>query len=259
MNAYGVASIALLFGLFFGLLVCLEVGYRFGRDRFGKNGGLAYEGTGILEGALFTLLGLLLGFSFAGATSRLDSRHELIVREANAIETAYFRLDLLPAGEQPVLRHLFRDYLDARVLAYEQFAQREASGREFERASEIRQRIWSQAVSASQADPTHDAGRLLLPALNEMADVATARAMALEFHLPAFIFYLLICLGLLTALLAGYAMSKRQSRSWLHILLYAAIISITIYGIFDFDNPRYGLIQADAADRALLQLRDSIR
>ena len=140
-----------------------------------------------------------------------------------------------------------------------QFAQREASAREFERASEIQQRIWSQAVTASQADPTHDAGRLLLPALNEMADVATARAMALEFHLPAFIFYLLICLALLTALLAGYAMSKRQSRSWLHILLYAAIISITIYGIFDFDNPRYGLIQADAADRALLQLRDSIR
>jgi hypothetical protein len=259
MNAYGVASITLLFGLFFGLLVCLEVGYRIGRDCYGKNGGLAYEGTGVLEGALFTLLGLLLGFSFAGATSRLDSRHELIVREANAIETAYSRLDLLPAGEQPVLRHLFRDYLDARVLAYEKFAQREASAREFERASEIQQRIWSQAVSASQADPTHDAGRLLLPALNEMADVATARAMALEFHLPAFIFYLLICLALLTALLAGYAMSKRQSRSWLHILLYAGIISITIYGIFDFDNPRYGLIKADAADRALLQLRDSIR
>jgi hypothetical protein len=259
MNTYGVASIALLFGLFCGLLVCLEVGYRFGRDRYGRNGTLAYEGTGVLEGALFTLLGLLLGFSFAGATSRLDSRHELIVREANAIETAYSRLDLLPPAEQPALRHLFRDYLDVRVEAYEKFAEREASTREFERASEIQHRIWSQAVSASQADPTQDAGRLLLPALNEMADVATARAMALEFHLPAFIFYPLICLALLTALLAGYAMSKRQSRSWLHILLYSTTISITIYGIFDFDNPRYGLIRADAADQALLQLRDSIR
>jgi hypothetical protein len=259
MNAYGWASIVLLFGLFFGLLVCLEVGYRFGRNRYGKNGALAYEGTGILEGALFTLLGLLLGFSFAGATSRLDSRHQLIVREANAIETAYVRLDLLPAGEQPALRHLFRDYLDARVQAYENFANREASTRDFARASEIQQQIWSQAVTASQPDPSHDATRLLLPALNEMADVATARAIAVEFHLPAFIFYLLISLALLTAVLAGYAMSKRQSRSWLHILLYAVTISITIYAIFDFDNPRYGLIKADPADKALLQLRDSIR
>jgi hypothetical protein len=63
----------------------------------------------------------------------------------------------------------------------------------------------------------------------------------------------------LTGLLAGYAMSKRQSRSWLHILLYAVLISGTIYAIFDLDNPRYGLIKVDAADKALLQLRDSIR
>jgi hypothetical protein len=57
---------------------------------------------------------LLLGFAFAGATSRLDTRRELIIREANAIGTAYLRLDLVPAADQPSLRALFRDYLDAR-------------------------------------------------------------------------------------------------------------------------------------------------
>ncbi|MGB9242798.1 MAG: hypothetical protein WCC03_05550 [Candidatus Acidiferrales bacterium] len=123
----------------------------------------------------------------------------------------------------------------------------------------MQRQIWSQALIASRADVTQNSARLLLPALNDMIDVTTSRAIALENHLPALMFYLLICVALLTGLLAGYAMSKRQSRSWLHILLYAAIISITIYAIFDFDNPRYGLIKADAADKALLQLRDSIR
>jgi hypothetical protein len=259
MNPYGLASLVLLFGLFAGLLAFLELGYRIGRSNFRKNHASAYEGTGTLEGALFALLGLLLGFSFSGATSRLDSRHQLIIREANAIETAYLRLDLLPASEQPVLRHSFRDFLDARIQAYKDFAQQESSAREFARASEIEQQIWSQALTSSLQDSSHNATRLLLPALGEMADVTTARAIALEIHLPAFIFYLLIAIALLTALLGGYAMSKRESRSWLHMLLYAAIISITIYAIFDFDNPRYGLIQADAADKALLQLRDSIR
>ena len=259
MNLYGSASLVLLFGLFVGLLACLEIGYRIGRNNYRKNHALAYEGTGTLEGALFALLGLLLGFSFAGATSRLDGRHQLIIHEANAIETAYSRLDLLPASEQPALRHLFRDYLDARVQAYEKFAHREASAQEFARASEIQQRIWSLGLTASQADPSREATRLLLPALNDMADVATARTIAVELHLPAFIFYLLIVIALLTAVLAGYAMSKRQSRSWLHILLYSVIISVTIYAIFDFDNPRYGLIKADAADKALIHLRDSIR
>ena len=208
---------------------------------------------------MFALLGLLLGFSFAGATSRLESRRQLIVREANAIGTAYLRLDLLPASDQPDIRRLFRDYLDARVQAYEKFIHKEAAGREFERASDLQRQIWAQALTASGADLSQNSARLLLPAINEMIDVTSSRAIALENHLPALMFYLLICVALLTGLLAGYAMSKRQSRSWLHILLYAAIISITIYAIFDFDNPRYGLIKADAADKALHQLRESIR
>jgi len=90
-------------------------------------------------------------------------------------------------------------------------------------------------------------------------DAATSRTIAQKIHLPSLVFYLLICIALLSGLLAGYAMSKRQTRSWLHVLIYGAIISITIYAIFDFDNPRFGLIKVDTADTALIQLRDSIR
>jgi hypothetical protein len=39
---------------------------------------------GAMEAGIF---GLLLGFAFAGATSRLDARRQLIVQEANAIGT----------------------------------------------------------------------------------------------------------------------------------------------------------------------------
>jgi hypothetical protein len=259
MSPYGSAALGLLLGLFGGILACLELGYRVGRNSSKRIHEQAYEGIGAIEAAVFALLGLLLGFSFAGATSRLDSRRQLIVREANAISTAYLRLDLLPPIDQPRMRHLFRDYLDARVRAYEKFAYREAAAQEFARASDLQRQIWSQALTASREDQTQDSARLLLPALNEMIDVTTSRSVALENHLPALVFYLLISVALLTGLLAGYAMSKRRSRSWLHILLYAVVISATIYAIFDFDNPRYGLIKADAADKTLLQLRDSIQ
>ena len=72
----------------------------------------AYEGIGAIEASVFALLCLLLGFSFAGGTSRLDSRRQLIVEEANAIGTAYLRLDLLVTEGQLEMRHLFREYLD---------------------------------------------------------------------------------------------------------------------------------------------------
>ena len=100
--------------------------------------------------------------------------------------------------------------------------------------------------------------RLLLPALNDMIDVTTSRTIALHTHLPPLIFGPSISVALLSGLLAGYDMAKAKGRSWLHVLLYAVVIAITIYTVLDLDNPRFGLIRLDAADNALIQLRDSI-
>src|SRR5256885_912298 len=116
MNPAGWAA-AVAVGLFLGMVVCLEIGYRLGRNS--ENPDLAHEGIGAIEAAVFALLGLLLGFSFAGGTSRLDARRQLIVQESNAIGTAYLRLDTLAAGDQTEMRRLFREYLDARLRVYQ--------------------------------------------------------------------------------------------------------------------------------------------
>jgi hypothetical protein len=78
-------------------------------------------------------------------------------------------------------------------------------------------------------------------------------------QLPALIFVLLSGVALVSGLLAGYAMAKSGRRSWLHGLLYAAVIAITIYAVADLEYPRFGLIRLDAADQAVRQLQDSIR
>ena len=114
---------ALTVALFLGMVVCLELGYRLG-GRDAKLAPKAHEGIGAIEAAIFALLGLLLGFAFAGAMSRLDSNRQLIVREANAIGTAYLRLDIVPVSSQPELRRLFREYLEARLRVYENVSDR---------------------------------------------------------------------------------------------------------------------------------------
>ena len=53
-------------------------------------------------------------------------------------------------------------------------------------------------------------------------------------------------------------MARRPRRSWLHMLLFSAVISLTITVMFDFNYPRYGLIRVDAADKVLLQLREAM-
>jgi hypothetical protein len=122
-------------GLFVGMLACLEAGYRISCYHSQKRVDLTHEGIGVIEAAVFALLGLLLGFSFAGGTSHLDARRQLIVQEANAIDTAYLRLDELPAADQPEMRHLFRQYLDARLRVYEKLPDMGAADQELAAAA----------------------------------------------------------------------------------------------------------------------------
>src|SRR5512147_455234 len=117
MNRVIVASLFAA-GLFVGMILLLEFGRRLGRRREGKDEEGARAGLGAVEGAVFALLGLLIAFTFSGAASRFDARRELIVEEANAIGTAYLRLDILPAGAQPALREKFRQYVETRLEVY---------------------------------------------------------------------------------------------------------------------------------------------
>jgi hypothetical protein len=246
-------------GLFVGIIFCLDLGYRIGRRSSVKDPESTHEGIGVIEAAVFALLGLLLGFSFAGGTARLETKRQLIVQEANAIGTAYLRLDELPVNDQPEMRRLFRDYLDARLRVYDKLPDLKAAEEELERVRELQKEIWSHAIAASRNDPTQNTARLLLPAINEVIDITTSRTIAMHTQLPRLIFVLLTSVALISGLIAGYAMAKRKSRSWLHMVLYAAVISVTVYAVLDLEYPRFGLIRLDTADNALLQLRDSIR
>jgi hypothetical protein len=247
---------ALSLAMLVGVIAFLELGYRFGRLVFKVS---PYEGTGAIEAAVFAMLGLLLGFSFASGINHLDTRRRLIVEEANAIGTAYLRLDLLAAGDQPALRRSFRDYLGARLGAYEKLPDLRAAEMEIAKAGQLQRKIWSQAVTASGVDPTGTVKRLLLPAINQMIDVTTSRTVALHTRVPGFILTLLVVAALLSALLAGYAMAQRSRRSWLHMIAYGVVIATTMYAVIDLDSPHIGLIRLDSADTALYQLRDSMR
>jgi Protein of unknown function (DUF4239) len=251
-------AIAISMLLFLSMLACLEVGYRVGRRKVEEHP-TAHDGIGTIEAAIFALLGLLLGFSFSGATARFDARRQLITAEANAIGTAYLRLDELPAPDQPELRQLFRQYVDARVDAYARIPDMKAFYQGVAQAGKLQHQIWVRAIAACRNDPTQNSARLLLPALNEMSDVTTDRTIAINSHLPWLVFCLLVWVALSSCVVAGYAMAKRRKRSWLHMLLYATCIAITVYTVTDLDYPRSGLIRLSSADKALEQLRDSIR
>jgi hypothetical protein len=250
-----VASALFSFALFVGMLILLNVGRRIGDRHLASDSKGARTGTGTIEAAVFALLGLLIAFTFSGAVSRFDNRRNLIVEEANAIGTAYLRLDLLPAGAQPALREEFGRYVERRLAVFRKLPDVQASKAELAAATVLQGKIWSQAVAASQAEgAAPSAAVLLLPALNQMIDITTTRAMALQLHPPLIIFGMLFLVALASALLAGYAMAGGKDPKRLHVIGFALVIGITVYVILDIEFPRFGLIRVDAFDQALVDL-----
>jgi len=251
-----VATALLTFALFAGMLTALEIGRRAGARRRAE--GAEGPGVGAVDSAVFGLLGLLLAFTFAGASTRFDTRRELVVEETNAIGTAYLRLDLLPAAAQPGLRDTFRRYADSRLAVYQKLPDIAAARAELARSVELQQDIWTQAVAACRAESSPAATMLLLPALNSMIDITTTRTMATQMHPPPVIFVMLFGMALAASLLAGLGIAPGRRR-WLHMLGFAAAMAIAVYVILDLEYPRLGLIRMDAFDQALVDLRDSMK
>jgi hypothetical protein len=245
--------------IFFGVLAALWVGRRLGERAIARFGSVGST-IGSLETAVFALLGLLIAFTFSGALSRFDTRRAQVVQEANAIGTAWLRLDLLPAAAQPKLRDTFRAYVDARIATYRKLPDMKAVLGELARSQELQNQIWTQAVEATRPPAARPEGALLLmPALNDMFDITTTRLAATQMHPPIIIYAMLVALALVAALLAGYQSAGEKGYAWIHKIAFATIVALTVYVILEIEYPRLGLVRIDAIDHLLVDVRAGMK
>lgn len=246
--------------IFLGILLFLMIGRRMGRRAIARYGAAGVPSISSLEAAIFALLGLLIAFTFSGALSRFDVRRGQAVDEANAIGTAYLRIDLLPESAQPQLRETFRNYVDARIATYRALPDMEAARRELTRSQQLQAQIWLQAVAATRLPENRPGTDLLvMPALNQMFDITTVRVVATQMHPPLIIYAMLIGLALASALLAGYQSAGQHGYDWVHKIGFAAIVALTVYVILDIEYPRLGWVRLDAIDQVLVNVRAGMK
>jgi hypothetical protein len=246
--------------LFIGMLLMLEIGRWFGIRRRPKESEGERGGLGTVEGAVFALFGLMVAFTFSGAATRFNEKRMLVAEEVNCIETAYLRVHLLSPQAQPAIQELFRRYVDSRLETYRKLPNIPAAETEMANSKKIQEKVWSAAEAATRLPDSHpSSGLLLLPAINNMIDIATTRTMALQIHPPRIIYALLFGLGLICSLLAGFRMSSGQYRSWPHILGFTFLTVIIVYVMLDVEYPRAGLIRLQSADQLMLNMRENIK
>lgn len=217
------------------------------------------EGLGVIDAAVFGLMGLLLAMAFSGAMGRFDDRRKLVIQETNDIGTAWLRVDLLPSADQPRMRELMRAYVDSRLTTYSHMGDTEGLAQEAARSSALQAQIWSLAVPSAAKAPTTSASMLLLPALNTMFDTCSTRLGALRIHAPGPVFYLLISVMLLASTMAGYRFGVSDTWTRMHRVSFAVILALTYYVIVDLEYPRLGWIRIDDIDIMLRQLHQSMQ
>jgi hypothetical protein len=251
-------SIPIAITLFALIVVSLRAGWLVGRRRLRTLGEGSNEGLGAIEAAIFGMMGLLIAFTFTGAASRFELRRDLIVQESNAIGTAWLRLDLLREESRQQGRALFRRYLDQRLDVYREVADQERTAQAIAATATLQSQIWDFAIAQAREDKSQPLPQTLLPALNDMFDIASTRVLATRQHQPFAIFLMLGVLVLVGAFLAGFGQAKVARQSMLHLFGYAITTALALFLIVDLEYPRVGIIRVDGFDQALIELRASM-
>ncbi|MFU2052399.1 bestrophin-like domain [Bordetella hinzii] len=247
--SYSLLLVVVALVFFLLLLAAMQLG----RLARGRSPGES-PGAAAIEASVFALLGLLMAFTFSGAAQRMAERRDLLVQEVNAIGTAWLRVDLLDAADQPALRDQFRRYVDERIQYYAHVADLRGRDAIAAKVSALQQALWSRSVQASR----HTAPPLAaayIGAVNEMFDVAGAQTVAQKVHPPAATYAFLAFLALVCACLVGRHLADAPDRGLFHQLVYAVVMTTALYIIVDFEFPRLGVIRIDQSDALLAAQR----
>lgn len=237
----GVAS-ALLGAVALGLEVGFRLGRRAARDK-AKPEGIE---VGAVQGAALGMLGLLLGFSFAGASGRFVDRQDLIVREANAVGSAGAVFALADAALAGEARAVLDRYVRARLEQGRSIRAGEiddpALDRELRGAVDA---LWGLAGRAAERTPA-----LAVPVINAVTaidDVHDARDAARRRHLPGPVMGLLVACAALAVATIGFGSGLGGRRNLVMTAPLVLLIVATLWTTIDLDFPRAGMIRVDDA------------
>lgn len=250
-------TIGVVLLLFAVMLLFIECGRRIGLRQARTRGTAVPSSVGIVDGSVYGLLALLIGFTFSGAAARFDQRRALIGTEANAASTAWQRIDLLPVEAQPPVRAAMRGYLDALINWYRGPAEFDAMLAQPPSLTRAQNELWGRSVEACLTRGGEAARMLLLPAVNQVFDTVEQERVARRLHPPVVIWLMLVVTAVAAGLFVGYGLSGAP-RNWLYIVGFAASISISTYVILELESPRLGFTRISATDQLLVELRATL-
>ena len=243
IGAVLVATVALV-------LFALQCGVMVGRRRIAR-GLPKLEVSGAMAGATMGLLAFMLAFTFNGAATRHEARKTLVMKETNAIETAWLRAGFLPEPARTAMRGLLKDYVSVRVkVALGQAELHEG----LQRSEHLQDSMWSLATERGRQEPGSIVLGLLAESLNEVIDLHLERlTIAVRNRVPGTTWVTLYMLMVIGMLMTGVQIGQAGTRHFTLELALAASFSVVLFMIADIDRPQEGLVRV--SQQSMLELQ----
>lgn len=217
------------------LLGAVEVGRRIGQITRVQR----YENLGILMGALFGLLALLMSFTFAWSLSRFEDRRDAILEEATAIHTTALRARLLPAPYAGDSVKLLRDYVQLRLDIIQTRREMQAA---IDRSNAIQGALWQQVMAVAAKNNSVVPTGIYIQALNNMIEAQEKLLSAARSDVPDVVVLSLYGFAIFSLGFLGYITWADDRSSRMSDYLVCVLVATVLLLIQELERPSTGFI-----------------
>jgi hypothetical protein len=231
-------ELLVLFGLFAGIVAAHEFGFRLGSQIRGADEPFDRE-LALVRASTAALVAFLIGFAFSGAATRFTARVDVIVKEANALGTAYLRADAIAEPQRSELKAALREYTADRVqlLSGER---RDQIVPLLAKVSGQHDRMWKSVIKATQDNAPLMA--MVLPPVNEVIDLHSTHLSMARRHLPVPLMAALLGTAAIGVGLMGFGNGRVGRRFSLLDSVYGVVLALALWMTIDLDYPGIGTI-----------------
>jgi hypothetical protein len=182
------------------------------------------------------LLALLMAFTFSLAIDRFETRRALVVEDANAIGTAYLRVQLLEEPHRTRLSHLLTAYTDNMITMAK--LPQPVPRALLDQDDQLLADIWSATVAAFNTPQTMPFVNTLQQAINAVIDLDSSRRAARQARVPAEVFGVLLVYLVGTSCVLGNVLGFGRAR--LAPAFLVLLLSLSFLLIIDIDRATAG-------------------
>jgi hypothetical protein len=244
--------------LLIGMVVMIILGKRAG-SIWNKEPRELKGGVSSLFGALFALSGLILAFTFGMSHNRLDKVRTVVELEATDIGTAILRSDLYDDTVREGFRGDFKKYLESVIAYYDHAVYREQRHQAQLDASAVAEKLWTRAVRQSKQPNMLTPSLQMIPALNDMFDIAERRDLVLKSKIPDLIVYMLFVCVLVGCFIGGFTSTQFRSGDRIIIGGFVIVTAMVVYTTLDLSRPLRGIITDVPGTEAIVELREMFK